>query len=212
MRRFELHREVDETGISGTGIVATGVEWPDGTCAMHWDTKHTSTAVYASMEDVVAIHGHGDKTYIAWLDSKPRGGEDDELDSLCTRCFGGNYDKSRGNHCYDCGAGECNVMIPVWAVKAIRLHDEQRLEYGARCREELEYLRAMLPIPSSVSATRLRFPNGYQTREEWEADMQWSVTVDGYISTLVKAENGEEARKRAAVVLSWLKILKNGTV
>lgn len=44
MRTFELHRVEDETGISGTGIVAEGVIFGDGTCAMRWRTKDRSTA------------------------------------------------------------------------------------------------------------------------------------------------------------------------
>lgn len=64
MRTFELHRLEDETGISGTGIVAEGVEFSDGTCAMRWRTEHRSTTFYSSMKDVDAIHGHHGKTKI----------------------------------------------------------------------------------------------------------------------------------------------------
>jgi hypothetical protein len=67
-RRFALNRVVDETGISGTGLVAFGVNFPDGTAVIRWNTAHTSTAVYGSMEDVEAIHGHGGLTEIVWLD------------------------------------------------------------------------------------------------------------------------------------------------
>jgi hypothetical protein len=68
LRRFELHREDDETGISGTGVVAHGVEFYDRTIAMRWITLHTSTALYASISDVEAIHGHNGKTQVVWLD------------------------------------------------------------------------------------------------------------------------------------------------
>lgn len=34
MNRFELVRDVDVTGISGTGVVAEGVEFSDGTVAL----------------------------------------------------------------------------------------------------------------------------------------------------------------------------------
>jgi hypothetical protein len=69
MRRFELHRTVDETGISGTGVVAQGNEFDDGTCVMRWTVGPSSTAVYDSIVDIDAIHGHGGKTQIVWLDS-----------------------------------------------------------------------------------------------------------------------------------------------
>ena len=67
MRFFELHRDIDETGISGTGIVAEGVEFHDGTAALRWKSEFKSTAVYASMADVEAIHGHNGQTKIVWV-------------------------------------------------------------------------------------------------------------------------------------------------
>lgn len=67
MRLFELHREQDETGISGTGVVAEGVVFHDGTAALRWKSKFKSTAVYASMDDVVAIHGHNGQTKIVFV-------------------------------------------------------------------------------------------------------------------------------------------------
>lgn len=69
-RRFVLDRIVDATGISGTGIVAYGVAFPDGTACLRWNTDHTSTAVYASMVDVEAIHGHGGQTQVVYLDAE----------------------------------------------------------------------------------------------------------------------------------------------
>lgn len=68
MRRFQLMRDEDETGISGTGAVALGVEWPDGKIAMRWATEHRITAIYNNRHDLIAIHGHGGKTRIVWLD------------------------------------------------------------------------------------------------------------------------------------------------
>ena len=35
-RAFVLQRNEDETGVSGTGIVAEGVEFSDGTVALRW--------------------------------------------------------------------------------------------------------------------------------------------------------------------------------
>ena len=67
MRRFELDRLEDATGISGTGVVAEGVEFYDGTVAMRWRTGIASTAVYDSLKDVEAIHGHGGRTVIRLL-------------------------------------------------------------------------------------------------------------------------------------------------
>lgn len=67
-RRFQLVRDVDETGISGTGAVAEGVVTPLGTAAMAWLTEHRSVAFYASIAEVEAIHGHNGKTRIVFVD------------------------------------------------------------------------------------------------------------------------------------------------
>lgn len=66
-RLFQLVRHEDETGISGTGAVAEGVKFSDGTCVLRWLTEHSSTAVYASISELEAIHGHNGKTEVVWL-------------------------------------------------------------------------------------------------------------------------------------------------
>jgi hypothetical protein len=63
-RVFVLIRDEDVTGQSGTGVVAEGVRFSDGRLAMRWLTQHTSTALYDSLEDLLAIHGHGGKTRV----------------------------------------------------------------------------------------------------------------------------------------------------
>lgn len=61
---FYLLREVDESGISGTGIVAVGVVLPSGMCVLEWTTFHSSIALYKNIADVEAIHGHGGLTKV----------------------------------------------------------------------------------------------------------------------------------------------------
>lgn len=68
MRRFLLVRHSDPSGVSGTGIVAQGVEFPDGSVALRWSCSRPSTAVWGSVEDVRRIHGHNGRTVIRWLD------------------------------------------------------------------------------------------------------------------------------------------------
>jgi hypothetical protein len=68
MRNFYLQRNEDETGVSGTGRVAEGVQFSDGTCVMHWLTDINSTAIYKTVEQLVHIHGHGGKTVLVWKD------------------------------------------------------------------------------------------------------------------------------------------------
>lgn len=68
MRPFLLIRDEDETGISGTGVVAEGVEFLDGRVVLRWQTRnaHHSTVVWDDIEDVLAIHGHNGKTRVHW--------------------------------------------------------------------------------------------------------------------------------------------------
>ena len=40
MRLFKLQRKVDCSGVSGTGVVAEGVEFDDGQVALRWLTAH----------------------------------------------------------------------------------------------------------------------------------------------------------------------------
>ena len=53
MKPFLMIRTEDETGISGTGVVAEGVEFLDGTVVIRWQTHqsdHHSTVVWDSIE------------------------------------------------------------------------------------------------------------------------------------------------------------------
>lgn len=69
-RRFFLWRHEDDSGVSGTGAVAQGVVWHDGTATLKWSVpgKPNSEASYRCMLDLMEIHGHGGKTVAKWLD------------------------------------------------------------------------------------------------------------------------------------------------
>ena len=69
-RRFELHRSEDVTGVSGTGIVAEGVEYSDGVVSLHWTTEWPSSVVHyeRGRESVEAVHCHNGLTKIVFLD------------------------------------------------------------------------------------------------------------------------------------------------
>lgn len=62
MRLFHLYRSEDVSGISGTGPVVEGVEFTNGWCAIRWLSGRSTLCFYQSMQDVRAIHGHGQKT------------------------------------------------------------------------------------------------------------------------------------------------------
>lgn len=71
MRRFVLQRDIDATGVSGTGVVAEGCQFSDGTAVMRWLTKNrpSSLVFYESgVSGVEEIHGHGGATKIVWVD------------------------------------------------------------------------------------------------------------------------------------------------
>lgn len=69
MRRFRLVRDVDVSGVSGTGVVVEGVQFSDGKVAMRWIVGgHRSTAVYESAQAVETIHGHNGATRLEWID------------------------------------------------------------------------------------------------------------------------------------------------
>jgi len=67
---FHLVRDEDETGISGTGVVAEGVVFSDGVVALRWTPSKNPTSVVFhenGLGSVQAIHGHGGKTRIVML-------------------------------------------------------------------------------------------------------------------------------------------------
>jgi hypothetical protein len=70
IRRFELHRDYDITGVSGTGVVAEGVAFTDEVVAIRWRSEWPTSVVFhdRGMEAVAAVHGHGGSTRIVWLD------------------------------------------------------------------------------------------------------------------------------------------------
>lgn len=68
-RKFLLVRGEDETGISGTGAVAEGIEFSNGMCAMCWLTAMHSVAVYPNIRQLEAIHGHNGRTRVAFSET-----------------------------------------------------------------------------------------------------------------------------------------------
>lgn len=73
VRRFHLERAVDVSGISGTGVVAFGVQAPNGTCVLWWDSEYDSIGIYPSIDILLAIHGHSGSTQAVFLDDPASG-------------------------------------------------------------------------------------------------------------------------------------------
>lgn len=70
-RPFQIHRDTDVSGVSGTGVVADGVEFPDGSVALRWRGDWPTSVVFhdRGIRGVEAIHGHGGATRVVWLDA-----------------------------------------------------------------------------------------------------------------------------------------------
>ncbi|OYR86031.1 hypothetical protein DJ84_01060 [Halorubrum ezzemoulense] len=78
-RRFELVREEDVSETSGMGVVAVGVEYPDGAVHMQWrnaengdlETDSNGCAFKPAPDGLAAtkeIHGHDGRTTVRFLD------------------------------------------------------------------------------------------------------------------------------------------------
>lgn len=109
-RRFELVRTEDVSETSGTGVVATGVAYPDGAVHMQWrnaknedlETDSNGVAFKPAPDGCNAtleIHGHGDKTVIRWIDPLPCRIKGKIL--ICKQC-GDAYSRLKNNRCPIC--------------------------------------------------------------------------------------------------------------
>ncbi|WP_216651523.1 hypothetical protein [Actinomadura litoris] len=74
-RRFQLVRHRDVTGVSGAGLVADGVLWPDGTASVRWRGEHPSIVFWdRGLESIERVHLHGGATVVRWLDAREAAG------------------------------------------------------------------------------------------------------------------------------------------
>ncbi len=67
--RFLLVRSEDISGVSGIGTVAEGILFSTGKCVLAWTTRYRSVAIYDSLEELEAIHGHDGRTRVIWIDA-----------------------------------------------------------------------------------------------------------------------------------------------
>ena len=70
MRRFNLIRTTDISGVSGTGVVAEGIEFENGKIAICWTTRYHIVSVIDNLHTLEKVHGHGGETHIAWIDEE----------------------------------------------------------------------------------------------------------------------------------------------
>lgn len=99
-QRFLLLRHRDPTGVSGTGVVAEGAQFSDGSAALRWHGQYPATSVFeAGAEAIGAIHGHDGATEIVYGDPANeytrrtwnltnRPADTHNGDDLCSTCGG----------------------------------------------------------------------------------------------------------------------------
>lgn len=71
VKTFKLVRREDVSGVSGTGVVAVGAQFPTGRIVTEWlpgriDVR--SFNIYLSVEELELVNGHEGKTQIVWDD------------------------------------------------------------------------------------------------------------------------------------------------
>jgi hypothetical protein len=69
VKTFKLYRQTDKTGVSGTGLVAIGLEDSLGRVFLTWivsakldgaESRPIQTVtIFTSIDDIQALHGHG---------------------------------------------------------------------------------------------------------------------------------------------------------
>ena len=70
---FPMVRNADETGVSGTGVVAEGCVFSNGKCVVEWIGATPCTQVWPTFDCFKAVHikpHPGNKTEIRWLHRK----------------------------------------------------------------------------------------------------------------------------------------------
>ena len=56
MRRFKLVRNEDVSGVSGTGVVAEGIEWTNGNVSVCWLGTFFTIETAANIHTIERIH------------------------------------------------------------------------------------------------------------------------------------------------------------
>lgn len=67
-RPFVLVRDEDVSGVSGTGVVAGGCVFDDGTAVLRWYTEAPTSVVFHDngIESIKKVHGHDGRTRIVY--------------------------------------------------------------------------------------------------------------------------------------------------
>lgn len=68
IKRFRLYRNEDKIGISGTGLIADGVQFANGKVCVHWFGETQSIVVWDNIKDMEKVNCHNGSTRIIFLD------------------------------------------------------------------------------------------------------------------------------------------------
>jgi hypothetical protein len=142
-RRFHLQRDHDVTGVSGTGRVADGIVWSDGTVSVRWLGDRPSTVFWNNLADALHVHGHGGHTRVVWDDP-----EAPTQDVTCPHCPDGHRRPDQGSQPWSAfvssdrdGDGQPTQIVVARSA-------------GAHVAEsDAEWIRARLNGPSDYRAT-----------------------------------------------------------
>lgn len=140
-RRFHLQRDIDATGASGTGHVADGVLWPDGTATVHWRGEDNSDAFWPTgMDGIRRRSCHDGATRIVWDDPAPVGWENADMD--CPHCPDGHTPPDGGSQPWSAWVGpERDGDVQPMTIHVVR-------SAGAHVAEsDAEWIRACLNGP-----------------------------------------------------------------
>lgn len=87
IRTFTVARKVDETGVSGVGVIIEGVEYATGQVVVHWlfPPPRGGIAIFDSLGDFLKVHVHPhpvNETIITFEDGEQEtyGGASEEKD------------------------------------------------------------------------------------------------------------------------------------
>ncbi|SCK20254.1 hypothetical protein YUYDRAFT_02108 [Streptomyces sp. ScaeMP-e48] len=98
-RHFQLRRDTDVSGVSGTGHVADGVIFSDGHAAVHWLGRWPTTTPHPEgLISVEGVHGHGGSTRIVFLDEQPESRAHPTVQGRCPACGGGGLYLGSGGY------------------------------------------------------------------------------------------------------------------
>ena len=68
IRTFQVVRDEDVSGVSGTGVIAEGVLFSSGKVFVNWISMHKIVEMADSVAEWEAVHGHEGRTKIVWDD------------------------------------------------------------------------------------------------------------------------------------------------